>query len=253
MLKLKLFASKVLANNITGALLSFVFKNRIPFYNLTIDVSDPIITKITKALLYWKIYEKAEIRFVKKYLAGWEDVVELGSSIGVMGSIVSDIQTTGKYIAVEANPTLINANYKNVTLNRKTDYVLLNKAVEYFKKTVSFSINKSNLDGRIDNTGLNGSTVTVETITLDEICSVYNLSGFTLISDIEGAEVAFLLNDEKALKKCNKIIIELHDTEYNAHKHSVKDLVNLIIAHDFSILDQHGDVFVFTKNTLPTA
>jgi FkbM family methyltransferase len=248
MLKLKIFVAKILANNITGAIISYVFRNRIPFHGVTIDVSDPIITDETKALLFWRIYEKAEVTFVKKYLASDENVIELGSSIGVMGSIISQIQTTGKYVSVEANPTLINANQKNVELNRKAEYNLVNRALDYFNNTVSFSINKSNLDGKVHRSGANGSTVLVKTITLDELCTTYGLLNFTLISDIEGAEIALLLNDQKALDKCSKMIIELHDTVYNEKKYPVKDMVQMIIDYNFSLLNQHGAVFVFEKN-----
>ncbi len=247
MLKLKIFVAHILANDTTGKILSFLFRQRIPFHNLTIDVSDPVITDETKALLFWRIYEKAEVTFVKKYLGENDDVIELGSSIGVMGSIVSHIQKTGKFISVEANTTLINANRKNLALNRKTDYVLLNKAVDYVNDTVSFSISKNTLGGNVDRSGSKASTITVETIKLDEICNNYNLANFTLISDIEGAEITFLLDDESALKKCNKIVIELHNTEYNGNVYLIKDMVDLIISHDFILLDQHGSVYVFQK------
>jgi FkbM family methyltransferase len=246
-LKLKVFVAKILANNITGNILSFLLNQRIPFHNLSIDVSDKAITPETKALIFFKIYEKAEITFVKKYLQEEEDVIELGSSIGVMGSIISLKQKNAKYISVEANPALINANKKNLSINRKAEYVLLNKAIDYSDKSVSFSVNKNNLTGKVSREASNEMTITVETVTLNELCDIYNLTGFTLVSDIEGAEIAILINDKVALKKCEKIIIELHDTEYNGKTYLVKDLVDLIINCDFKISDHHGAVYVFRK------
>ena len=147
--KLKVVAGAVVANFITGRLIAFAFKQRIPFYDTVIDVSDPLITNHAKASIFWRLYEKHEVRFAKKYLTPYEDIIELGSSIGVIGSIVSQIQKSGKFISVEANPALIEANKKNLAINRKADYTLINKAVDYFNKTVSFALDNSTLDGKI--------------------------------------------------------------------------------------------------------
>jgi len=264
-MSLKSIASKILANNpvsrivftLTGKRISFnhltirtialVLRQRIPFHNLTIDVSDKVITPLTKSLLYYGIYEKNEVAFVEKYLGETDDVIELGSSIGVMGSIISKKQTTGRYISVEADPALIDANNKNIRLNRKTDYVLINKAVDYSNKTISFSSSESSLSGKIDRVGSSNSTVTVETITLNELCEAYSLNSFVLVCDIEGAEVTVLLNDKNALKKCKKMIIELHGTEYNGKTYLIDDMVNLILDNGFKVLDQQGSVYVFQE------
>jgi FkbM family methyltransferase len=244
------FKKRISFNHITIRVISFLLRQRIPFHNLIIDVSDKVISPMTKALIYWGSYEKRETIFVQKYLTGTEDIVELGSSIGVIGSIISQKQTQGKYISVEANPELINANKKNLALNRKSDYVLLNRAVDYANKTISFTSSANTLAGKIDRKNLNASAITVETITLNEICTTYNLTNFTLVSDIEGAEITILIKDGAALKKCEKMIIELHNTEYEGIIYSIPDLVTMIINHNFSILDQYESVFVFQRNEL---
>ncbi|MGF7078018.1 FkbM family methyltransferase [Mucilaginibacter sp. UYCu711] len=244
-----LTGKRISFNHLTIRTIAFVLKQRIPFHHVIIDVADNMVTPLTKSLLYYGIYEQKEVDFIKKYLNENDDVIELGSSIGVTGSIISYIQTNGRYISVEADPSLIDANKKNIQLNRKTDYVLINKAIDYFSKTVSFSASKSTLTGQLNRSGSDDSTITVETITLNEICETYEFNNFTLICDIEGAEVTILLNDKNALEKCEKIIIELHDTEYNGKKYLIPDIVDLIIANNFKFLDQNKSVFAFQKNT----
>jgi len=243
-----IFKKRVSFNHLTIRIIAFLLKQRIPFHKITIDVSDKIILPITKSMLYYEIYEKYEVALIKKHLSATDNVIELGSSIGVMGSIISSIQTTGKYISVEANPSLINANHKNLSLNRKTEYVLINKAVDYFNKTVSFSTNENVLAGKLNRNEPSDSAITVETITLIEICNTYNIGNFTLVSDIEGAEITILLNDMGALNKCEKMIIELHDTEYYGKKYLIQDLVSLITANNFKTLDQVGNVYAFQKH-----
>lgn len=243
-----IFKKRVSFNHLTIRIISFLLNQRIPFHEITIDVSDKAIVPLTKSLLYYGIYEINEIALVKKHLKENNDVVELGSSIGVLGSIISHIQTSGRYISVEADPALINANLKNLALNRKTDYVLINKAVDYFNKTVSFTADKSSLSGKVQPNSSGNSTTIIETVTLNELCNTYNLDKFTLVCDIEGSEITVILNDKSALNKCEKIIIELHDTAYNNKTYQIQDMVNLIVYNNFKLLDQQGNVFVFQKN-----
>ncbi len=245
-----LFKKRLSFNHITIRVISFILNQRIPFHKATIDVSDKLVTPMTKSLLYWGIYEKNEINLVKNHLGEAEDVIELGASIGAVGCVISCKQTTGRYIAVEADPTLINICMTNISLNRKTEYFLLNKAIDYSTKTVSFATGNSTLNGRISEKKNSNSIVTVETITLKEICEIYNIENFTLVSDIEGAEVAFILHDKIALEKCKKMIIELHNTEYNGKLYTVEDIIDLILKNDFDILDQQGNVYVFKNKKL---
>jgi len=243
----RLFKRRISFNHITIRVISFLLRQRIPFHDTVINVSDRSITPMVKSLLYYQVYEDKEVAFAMKYIDPEDDVIELGSSIGVMGCIISRRQTTGKYISVEADPSLMKINRKNIEFNRKTDFVLINKAVDYSSKTVSFSTSKSNLTGKVQADGSGDSTIAVETTTLIELCSTYNLKDFVLVSDIEGAEVTILLNDKSSLDSCSKMIIELHDTEYNNKTYMVPDIVNLITNCGFNMTDQERNVYVFTK------
>jgi len=241
----RMLGRRVSFNHLTIRTIAFMLRQRLPFRGLTIDVSDRSVTPAVKSYLYYGIYEKNEIDLVNKYLDPTDDVIELGSSIGVMGSIVSHIQTTGKYISVEADPALLDANRKNLAINRKTDYVLLNKAVDYSAETITFAKSADNLSGKVDGNG--GDTVTVETISLDAICEQYELKNFVLVCDIEGAEISIILNDEKALSKCAKIIIELHDTEYQGKSYTKQDMISLLQKQNFNLLEQQGTTCVFRQ------
>lgn len=92
-----------------------------------------------------------------------------------------------------------------------------------------------------------GEDVTVDTITLNEICITYNLTNYTLLSDIEGAEITFILNDPTALRKCSKMIIELHDTHYNGTLYTIDAIVGLLLKQGFSVIDQRGAVYVMVR------
>jgi len=240
----RLFGRRVSFNHLTIRTIAFMLRQRLPFRGLTIDVSDRSVTPSVKSYLYYGIYEKNEIDLVNKYLDPTDDVIELGSSIGVMGAIISQIQTTGKYISVEADPALIDANRKNLAINRKTDYMLLNKAVDYSAKTITFAKSADNLSGKVDD---HGDTVTVETITLNAISKQHGLKSFVLVCDIEGAEITIILNDAEALSKCAKIIVELHDTEHQGRAYTKADMIGLLQKQNFDLLEQQGTTCVFGR------
>jgi hypothetical protein len=70
-----------LCHSSMGKLIGLIWNNRIPHRGSRIEVpadGDPRVN----AMLYWGIYESAEIRFVRRYLGNELDVIELGSSLG---------------------------------------------------------------------------------------------------------------------------------------------------------------------------
>ena len=246
---LKIIAGSIVSHT-SGGPIAWILRQRLPFHNVKINVSDPSISNHTKASIFWRLYETDEVRYAQKYITPNEDVIELGASIGVMGSIVSQIQKSGQYIAVEANPRLVNVIETNIGYNRKiSGFTLINKAIDYHNKTVSFRVNKSNIVGSINrgDVHFSGEDVTVDTITLNEICTTHNLTNYTLLSDIEGAEITFILSDPIALSKCSKMIIELHDTTYNGIHYTIDAIVDLLLKQGFSVIDQRGTVYVMVR------
>jgi hypothetical protein len=89
--------------------------------------------------------------------------------------------------------------------------------------------------------------VHVPALTLREILSRAGVAEFDLVSDIEGSEVAFLLQDPDALKDCRRAVIELHDTAVCGRKVSVFDLIDAAAAAGFQVIARHGPVLALTR------
>ena len=70
---------------------------------------------------------------------------------------------------------------------------------------------------------------------------------YTLVCDIEGAEVALLKEDKKALKNCVQLFIELHETTYNGRFYSYEDLINLLIMNGFIFRSRDGNVIFLDR------
>jgi hypothetical protein len=101
-----------------GRLIARVCHDEIPNMGCVIETGSPLVVPRVKAKLFLRGYEPVEINFVKKYLHPDRDVIDLGSSLGVVASHVGRKLHAGRrVICVEANPQLLDIIRQNVTRN----------------------------------------------------------------------------------------------------------------------------------------
>lgn len=242
MLKIKVLVARLLVNNFTGKLISFLFSNKIPFHDIKIDVSNPILKKRTAAALFFRTYESSEIRYIKKHINNYDgNIIELGSSIGVVSSILAKSNSDANIYTFEADDRfipIIKNNYEiNSIKNAKSFQGIIGEA------GYEFSIGEDNTMGKILKS--NNSTQTL--ISLSSILKKENINNYVLISDIEGAEYFILNEDKNVFNNCSLIIMEMHDIEIEDRVINVADLVNMIIALGFTIVERYGSNVVAKK------
>jgi FkbM family methyltransferase len=239
----------ILCNEFIGFVISRIFSNKIPNlrtlkFNEFIDVKSDFISNTVKSMIFWGFYESAEIRLIQKNLTNELMVVELGSSIGVVSrEILKKLNNSKKLICVEANPFLIDKIKTNTS--QYNNIQIVNAALSYNEnKEVSITVSRNNTESRINNE-LNHNSIVIPTVKLSELIN----ESFILISDIEGSEVDFLLNDSETLRKCKKIFIELHSSSYKNKTYDIEELDKLIRSYGFELGDRDGFVFYYFKNT----
>lgn len=244
----KALIARLLTCNAIGRLIGWVYGDRIPFHGMRVDVSADVSPSI-KASIFWEIYESAEIRFVEKYLAPGLDVVELGSSLGIV-SIAVARKEPKRMLCVEANTALVNTIRRNLSAHAPMmDVTIINRAIDYSSnETVEFTIGESNLVSSLARTG--HRTISVSTVTLAGLLSSNGISDYVLVMDIEGAEAGIITRDLASLNACRMIIAELHESMNKGPKMNVDDLARSIVLSGFSIIDRRGSVFVFRRNGL---
>lgn len=218
---------------------------------MTFATSD-FIGPQAKAYLFWGMYESAEIRFVKKYLRRDLDVVELGSSIGVVSSHIGrKIGPTKRLVCVEANPALMGLLEENVRHNAPgcaAEYV--HAAIRAGESpVVSFARAENHLGSRLGGGDAVGSTteVSVPGIALSDLLRRFNLSDFSLVCDIEGAEAGMIL-EPGALSRCRQFIAELHDVVFEGRSWTPESLCAAVQEkHGLVLQDRYGPVFFFNR------
>ncbi len=242
-LRLKKAAAAVIHSSAIGHLVGWWYRDVIPFHGIPVNVRGAGILPGNKVALLLGMYESAEVRFITAYLRSDLPVVELGSSIGAVSSVIAGHLDNGqRLICVEPNPNLLSVLSDNLSRNAShLDVKTLNAAVAYDAATVSLHLTGDNLTSRRSSQASEQS-VEVPAVTLKEVVAGLGGGPYQLVLDIEGGEVAMLLNDATALQACELLVAELHEVRHGGRTYTVADQVDLLQANGFEILSRYGAV-----------
>jgi len=225
-------------------LYSLIFRKKsINFHNLKILIKN--IDQLNILRLFFNMYEKAEINFVKKYFINI-DTIDLGCGIGCASGIL-----TKKFNNYNFKKILVDFNKDNIKLvssifnyNKlsKKNLFIINKIFTGDEKNISFTTHQSTTDltsGKIIASYTVPKTNN-KTTNLLKIITKYKIKHFQAIIDIEGEEFNFSKKTFISLKKCKKLIIEIHS---NNPKKIKKLINNLLKLSNLKIIDQHNYVY----------
>lgn len=251
----KRLISRAICHPLVGRLISSVFRDHIPSGGTIIHTGDHSVVPKVKAELFWGIYESAEVRFVRDYLRTDLDVVELGSSLGVVTSqILRRLDSNRRLVCVEANPNLLETLRSNIEENGKgRNVTIIHGAVAEVSlqhETVSLLLGEDNTVSHVSGGASSPRAITVPGFELSTILKSAGIDGdFALVSDIEGAEASFIVGDTSAFERCRQMIIELHETEWRGKSFTVDELRSAVEhRHGFHLIASRGPVCVFEKS-----
>lgn len=229
-----------------GKIVRHLFNNQIPFEGGAVHTNNSAITDRTVAQIFFRGYESSELRFIKKYLKQEYPVVELGSSIGLISRQIL-AKRPSRLICVEANPHLIPTLKMNLHTAKWPHYHIVNKALHYSgEQLLYFMPGKDNTTGRIINQAQQ-NTIPISTTSLSQLLQKFSIEQFSLVCDIEGAEISFLKEDTEALAYCHQLIIETHKTSYAGEIYHPADFPPIFADLGFNIIDQYGPNYVLER------
>jgi FkbM family methyltransferase len=229
-----------------------MYGGKIPNRGRTIDTNDAAISPWVRTLVFWDMYETAELRLIQRYLPENMDVLELGGSIGVVSShIAGSLEAGRRLVSVEANPQLIKLLKRNIESNGSPEgAIVVHGAVAYAlppADLIGMSFGESSLDGSVGGSKEKRPECLVPCFTLRELVARYKFGRFVLISDIEGAEAGIFIEDREALARCPLMIVELHETTFQGRDLSVQELVAMVVELGYTARDNHRNVYVFAR------
>lgn len=236
---------------VVGRLAAFLFRDRLRHHGVTIHTDNSMVAPGVKARLAWGLYERAETDFVKEHLPIDLDVIELGSSLGVVSThIAQRLDDSRSLICVEANPGLVDEVARNIRHNAPNRcFKVVNGAIDYSGAAeVPFRIESVHVDSRVCESTDDADAVPVRTLTLGRLLAEHRLDRYALVMDIEGAEQALLANDTEALRQCQFIIAELHNLECDTEQAGILAMVERIETElGFEQISRRGDVYAFGR------
>lgn len=247
---LKLRVARVVASDEAGRLIGVLTRKRIRHKGLWFDTRSDDFTPRVRAQMFWGAYEGAETRMIRSFLSDSRAVVELGSSLGVTATHIANVMAPSSHlVCVEANPRLLPG------LRERTSKRFSNVQVDIVHAAVTDHCGKATLSIAAQTVGsrlctdprLSESTVEVPALTLREVVRQRGMMEFDLVSDIEGCEAAFLLQDPDILKNCRRVVIELHDTVFRGRRVSVSNLMDAAVSAGFQIISRHGPVVALAR------
>lgn len=243
--RLKPLIARALISPPTAAALTLVHRHRLKSNGLVFDTRDPGFTRKIEAQLFFGLYEKAEVRMIREYVAGRSTVLELGSSIGITTAHILDVMDpNGRLVCVEANPAVIPSLRRTIEMHRKNQTVdVLSMAVS--NTPVHMDI-RSSLGTRMANVE---TGVEVDSAPLSGVLARAGLTDadYTMVCDIEGAEAHFVYDDAEALDRCQLLLAELDDTTYAGRDLLADDIYDELVRLGFKSKAQHAAVVAMTR------
>ena len=191
--------------------LTFLTGPVITYNGVKLDISSEAVTEKIRASIVRGVYEQGEQKLIAEYINPGDNVIELGGGLGFIGAF-TNIRLSEKttHLVIEANPRLREVINQTRELN-KADFELISKAYHPTDKKVNFYLHPhfwSN--STVSDTG---EAIDVETVNLQQLLDEYSLENFSLIVDIEGAEVGLMEEMDVLESHCKLLVVEFHDTK----------------------------------------
>ena len=246
---LKLTVGRVLASDAAGRALGALTRNRIRHQGLWFDVHSEDFSPSVRAQMFWGAYEGAETRMIRGFLRDSHTIVELGSSLGVTTAhIAAGMAPGGHLVCVEANPQLVPGLRRRLSpWGGSLQLDVIHAAVTTHDGTTLLTIASETVGSRLGRPREDERTLHVPALTLQQILDETGITEYDLVSDIEGAEASFLMQEPSALKGCRRAVMELHDTTVDGSEVSVFELIDALTAAGFEVAQRHGPVVAVAR------
>lgn len=204
------------------------------------------------------IFEEEYIQLILSKLKPNAIMIDLGANIGAISIPICKLRSDVSVIAVEASSIMYGYLKKNIELNGITNCEILNKAIWLNSENeVPFYLPEEQYGkGMIDMNKSSGNFELVKTISVDDLCKLYQLEMVDFIKvDIEGFEYFAFKGGAELLKQPNApdILFEfIANAEKSAENLEPGDAQSILIAYGYKLYKIEHGVLTEIKKPLVT-
>lgn len=202
-LKIRVILHKIYFNPLICYLENLVCGNKIKYSDLVLVDDKNIISNITRSLIRHNLYEKYEFEAVENLFLEPENLIDLGSSIGLLSLSIARKQENKKIVLVEPVFEYQAFSKKLFKKYSKNEHYFVNKAIDYSDNKI-FIEKKDILESEVNY--LSGKNI--DKVTINEIIKSFKIDRFNLIIDIEGLSFEPLFKESNIFSKCTNLLIE---------------------------------------------
>jgi len=228
---------------------------------VTIKIRHTPYSFATRLILKRGEYEKHERALLGQIMRPGMQVLELGSSIGILASVIAHrMGPSGRLVTVEASPTL--TNYSKTWLGKPghvdivTGYAFPvwespgGLHVDGFKEgaslggTVTFSVDGGNGQAAPAQTG-------PRVYDLSTLCREYSLRPELLVVDVEGSEAVMLRQKPNLPDWIRYVLIELHPGLYPNKEKDQSAIVEVLRKEGMRLAQRVDTAWLFERIEAP--
>jgi FkbM family methyltransferase len=215
--------------------------NTLSVHGIRLHTGIDDMPKSVRSHVFKGIYEEFECAMVKKNVHHGDQVLEIGTGIGLVSLLVTKIAGEGNVVSYEANPDLeetIRANYK---LNGWEPNLIMN-AVTSDGRDLVFHQDPNILSSSAYDRDLDTNTITVPSMPFEKLLDQHNPN--VLVIDIEGAEIEIL--PDASLDNVRVMVIELHPHIVGEDK--IEELLNILETKGLKMIEKQHKTYLLLRN-----
>lgn len=191
-------------------------------------------------------YERAERGFLD-ILKKNDNVLEFGSSIGVLTALICERVPQGKVVSVEASSSLI--DYSSTWLSRYEQLTLVNAAAfpvnDRVEMNLSFDDSSGSLGGIVGYNKASSSLSPLSSFFISDSEAILGFIPTIMVIDIEGSEDIILRENMNLPESIDRILIELHSFIYGVKVE--QKIVDKILEQGFQLTKRVESVHLFSR------
>jgi FkbM family methyltransferase len=196
---------------------------------------------IQETILLDGVWDPLLTVFIRNTLKSNDVFVDVGANAGYFTLLAANcVGSSGKVLSIEPNPLIARQLRSNITRSQLENVFIEEAACSDSSDPLVLNLHDDSNSGRasVSRGNANGADrVQVESITLDQLVSKYNLRQVTLVKiDVEGAEFMVLRGMGETISRFRPLIVlELEAELLQGFSTTIDDVIQFLQGFDYSV------------------